>query len=135
VKTLRLLRTLLGCTLLMFAFSLPAFAKEKSPTDAYLAFVADAHTATTLDALLPHLSGEYRAMLESRPADQKPVWLQRLKDSADMSDIKIVKETITGAKCTLEGTAKSTSGNALKGKVSLVLENGAWKLDEQGWST
>ena len=45
---------------------------------------------------------------------------------------KVTKETVNGEKCTLEGTAKSNNGFALKGKVFLVREDGAWKLDEQG---
>jgi hypothetical protein len=132
---MNMLRALLACALLILVSLIPAFAQAKSPTDAYLAFVAEAHKATTLEQLLPHLSAEYRAMLTSRPADQKDVWLHRLKDSADMTEIKIGKETITGSKCTLEGTAKSSSGATLKGKVSLVQEDGEWKLDEQGWAT
>jgi hypothetical protein len=52
-----------------------------------------------------------------------------------MTEIKISKETVNGMKCTLEGTAKSSKGLPLKGKVFLVKEEGAWKLDEQGWST
>jgi hypothetical protein len=125
----------LGVALAVCLFSERAQAQAKSPTDAYLAFVATAQKAKSLDEVLPHLSKEYRAMLSAQPNDQKPVWLQRLKDSADMLDIKIGKETVTGEKCTLEGTAKSKKGFPLKGKVFLVKEDGGWKLDEQGWST
>jgi hypothetical protein len=113
----------------------PALAQAKSPTEAYLAFVAAAQKAKSLEEVLPHLSKEYRAMLAAQAKDQKPVWLQRLRDSADMTDIKITKETVSGEKCTLEGTAKSSKGFPLKGKAFLVKEDGAWKLDEQGWST
>lgn len=112
-----------------------AQAQAKSPTEAYLAFVAAAQKAKSLEDVLPHLSKQYSAMLSAQPNDRKPVWLERLKDSADMTEIKIGKETINGMKCTLEGTAKSSKGNPLKGKVFLVKEDGAWKLDEQGWST
>jgi hypothetical protein len=134
VKKSRVLESVLGCALLVFALSTSTFAQARSPTDAYLAFVADAHKATSLEQLLPHLSKEYRAILESRPADQKSLWLHRLKDSADLTDIKITEETVTGSHCLLEGTATGQIG-ALKGKVSLVQEDGEWKLDEQGWST
>jgi hypothetical protein len=112
-----------------------ALAQAKSPTEAYLAFVAAAPKAKSLEEVLPHLSKEYRSMLSAQANDQKPVWLQRLRDSADMTDIKISKETVSGEKCTLEGTEKSSKGLPLKGKVFLVKEDGAWKLDEQGWST
>jgi hypothetical protein len=117
VKKFRILEALLGCALLIVGLSTSAFAHAKSPTEAYLAFVAAAPKAASLDQLLPHLSAEYQAMLASRPADQKPVWLQRLKDSANMTAIKIAKETITGDKCTLEGTATSHAGNPIRGKV------------------
>jgi hypothetical protein len=125
----------LGLALALCLSPVPALAQAKSPTEAYLAFVAAAQKAKSLDEVMPHLSKEYRAMLSAQPGDKKPVWLQRLKDSADMQDIKVTKETISGEKCTLEGTAKSSKGFALKGKVFLVREDGAWKLDEQGWST
>jgi hypothetical protein len=127
--------TSLGVTLAVCLSPGPAQAQAKSPTEAYLAFAAAAQKAKSLDEVLPHLSKEYRAMLSAQPNDQKPVWLQRLKDSADMLDVKIVKETVTGEKCTLEGTARSKKDLPLKGKVFLVKEDGAWKLDEQGWAT
>ena len=126
---------LLGLALLAAAFSAPALAKAQSPSEAYLAFVAAAQKATTLEEILPHLSKEYRAMLTAQPKDQKPVWLERMKDSVNMTEIKITKETVSGSKCALEGTAKSAKGMPLKGKVSMVQEDGAWKLDEQMWST
>jgi len=125
----------LGCAVIALALSSPALAQAKSPTDAYLAFAKAAPKATSLDTLLPFLSKVYRGNLSSQPAEKKPVWLQRLKDSVDMTDMKITKETITGDKCTLEGTAKGKSGLPLKGKVFLLKEDGEWKLDEQVWST
>jgi hypothetical protein len=121
--------------LVILLSSSSALAQGQSPTEAYLAFVAAAQKARSLEELLPYLSKEYRAMLAGQPKDQKGLWLQRLKDSADKADIKIGKETITGSKCTLECTAKSREGMALRGKVFLVKEDGGWKLDEQGWST
>lgn len=110
-------------------------AAAKTPTQAYLEYVAAVNKARTLAEVLPHLSAEYRGMLESRPNADQPVWLQRLKDAQPAKDLKITKETISGEKCTLEGTGTSDKGNALKGKIMLVKEGGAWKLDEQSWST
>jgi len=43
--------------------------------------------------------------------------------------------TIAEAKCTLEATGTSAKGNAVRGKIMLVKEGGAWKLDEQFWVT
>jgi hypothetical protein len=113
----------------------PVLGQSESPSQAYLGFVAAAPKARSLEELLPRLSAEYQAMLTAQPKEQQPVWLERLKDSVDMVDVKITKETIVGGKCTLEGTAKSRKGLPLHGKVQLVKENGGWKLDEQMWST
>jgi hypothetical protein len=112
-----------------------AGAEAKTPTQAYSDYREAVLKATTLSEILPHVSKAYRGMLESRPKKDQPVWLERLKETANMKDLKITKETIDGDKCTLEGTATSARGNALKGKVSLVREGGAWKLDEEGWAT
>ena len=101
---------------------------------AFLDYHAAAKKATTLAELLPYLSAEYRAMLESRPKEDQPVWLGRLKD-ATVKDLKVTKETIAEAKCTLEATGTSAKGNAVRGKIMLVKEGGAWKLDEQFWVT
>jgi hypothetical protein len=114
---------------------LAAGEPAKSPTQAYLDYHAAVLKAQTLPEVLPYLSAAYRGMLESRPKKDHPVWLERLKESANVTDLKIGKETITGDKCTLEGTATSARGNAVHGKVNLVKEGGAWKLDEEFWAT
>jgi hypothetical protein len=114
---------------------LAAGEPAKSPTQAYLDYHAAVLRARTLSEVLPYLSAAYRGMLESRPKKDHPVWLERLKESANVTDLKIVKETIAGDKCTLEGTATSARGNAVHGKVNLVKEGGAWKLDEEFWAT
>lgn len=135
MRTRHALAGSLGLVLLAATLSAAAPAKATSPTEAYLSFVAAAQKATTLDEILPHLSGEYRAMLTAQAKDQKALWLQRMKDSANMTEIKITKETTDGKKCTLEGTARSAKGMPLRGRISMVNEDGAWRLDEQGWST
>ena len=109
-------------------------AESKTPTQAYLDYQAALAKATKLSDVLPHLSAAYRGMLESRSKEDQPVWLKRLKDDT-MKDIKIVKETIDGDKCTIQATGTSARGNAMKGKISMVKEGGAWKLEGQGWST
>ena len=127
------LSAFLGCAA---SFSVAA-AQAKTPTQTYLDYQATVTKATTLTEPLPYLSAAYRRMLESRPKADQPVWLGRLKEAV-MKDVKVTKETIAGTNgnaCTLEATGTSASGNAMKGKISLVKEGGAWKLDEQGWST
>ena len=106
----------------------------KTPTQAFLDYQVAVTKATKLAELLPHLSAEYRAMLESRPKEDQSVWLGRLKE-ATVKDLKVTKENIAGDKCTLEATGTRAMGNAVHGKITLVKEGGAWKLDEQFWAT
>ena len=108
---------------------------SKTPTQAYLEYQAAVQKAGTLAEVLPRLSAAYRAMLESQPKKEHPVWLGRLKETLNIKGLKITKETISGDKCTLEGSGTSARGNPVKGKVNLVKEGGAWKLDEEFWTT
>ena len=133
LKNRRAIVFALAGTLSAAVLSAASPATPRSPSDSYLAFVAAAKKATALDTLLPFLSKEWAGNLKAQPTEKWPVWLGRLKDVK--TDIKITKETINGAKCTLETTGKSPDGTAMRGKVFLVQEDGEWKLDEEVWST
>jgi hypothetical protein len=123
------------CALLAWtALSSAVAAQPKTPTQSYVEYQAVLAEATKLREVLPYLSAPYRAMLESRPKEDQPVWLKRLKESA-VTGLKVTKETLAGDKCTLEATGTSARGNAVTGKISLVKQGGAWKLDEEGWAT
>ena len=134
MKHRRLVTIGLTALIAWIALSPAALAQTKTPTQAYLEYQDALAKATKLSEVLPYLSSAYRAMLESRPKADQPVWLKRLQESA-VTDLKVTKETIAGDKCTLEGTATSARGNAVRGKVNLVKEGGAWKLDEEFWAT
>lgn len=135
MKIRRLFAAALAALLVCAVLSSIAVAEAKTPTQTYLDYSAAVRNAKSLAEVLPYLSKEYRGMLESQPKKDHPVWLGRLKETAPVKDLKITKETINGDKCTLEGTGTSARGNSVKGKVSLVKEGGAWKLDEEGWAT
>lgn len=120
--------------LLLWLAAFPTVASEKSASvQAYLEYQAAVTKAATLDDILPHVSSAYRAMLTSRPKKDHPMWLENLKEGV-MNDVKVSKDTITGNTCTLEATATSKRGNAMKGTIILVREDKAWKLDEEFWT-
>lgn len=124
--------------LLALLFSLLGSASvvtAESPTEGYFRFQQGVSKATTLQEALPYLSPEYRAMLESRPPESHAEWLERLKNAANKSNVKVIKETINGKSAVLEATGTDSDGAVLKGKISLVNEKGVWLLDEQGWSS
>lgn len=117
----------------VIALATPALAADSKAAPAYLEYNAALAKATKLTDVMPYLSTAYRQMLESRPKSDQPEWLKRLKESM-MKDVKISGETVSGSTATLTATGTSSMGNAMKGKISMVNEGGAWKLDEQGWS-
>jgi hypothetical protein len=120
------------CSMLL---TTPVLAQPKTPTQMYLDYVSVVSKAKTLAEVLPYLSKAYRTNLESVPKENQPVWLKRLKDSVEYTNLKVTKETIAGAKCTLDATGTSGRGNAMKGRIMLVKEGADWKLDEAAWTT
>jgi hypothetical protein len=120
---------------LVIVSSSDLIAETKTPTQTYLEYHAAVAKAKTLDEVLPYLSAMYRSMLESRPKEDRPKWLTNLKDGSDVKDLKMTKEAIDGDKCTLEATGISAHGNAVHGKIIMVKEGGAWKLDASSWAT
>jgi hypothetical protein len=115
----------------------PALAQPaaKSPTQTYMDFVAAAGTAKSLADVLPFVSAEWRRNLEGLPKERQALFLESFKDVAGRQDLKITKETISGAKCELAGTAKNKQGWPLTGKVHLLKEGAAWKIDDHVWTT
>ena len=121
-----------ACSMLL---STAVSAQPKTPTQMYLDYVGVVSKAKTLAEVLPYLSKEYRTNLESVAKADQPVWLKRLQDSVAYTDLKVTKETITGAKCTLETTGTSGRGNAMHGKIMLIKEGADWKLEDAFWAT
>jgi len=58
--------------------------------------------------------------------------VERPRDCADMTDIKIGKETVSGEKCTLEGTAKSSKGFPLRARYSWSRRTAAGRSTNRG---
>lgn len=130
-----MLRPCLLSVLLALLPGVAAPAPTLTATEAYLAYLAAARQARSLEELLPHLSQGFRAMLSARPREQHAEWLENLRDSVQLEGLRIHRESCKGATCTLEGSARSRRGLPLKGKVSMRLEAGGWKLAEEAWAT
>jgi hypothetical protein len=124
----------LGIVFALWFAAFPAIAAEdKTPAQAYLEYQDAVSKATALSEILPYVSVAYRAMLESRPKEDHPVWIENLKEGV-MTDIKVITETIAGNTCTLEATGTSKRGNTMKGKIILLKEGTSWQVDEEFWT-
>ena len=126
----------IGATVFLASLAARAIAAEpKTATQTYLDYHAALQKAAKLEDVMPYLSAEYRAMLESQPKKDAALWLGRLRQGTPVKDLKVTKETVAGNTCTLDGTGTSERGNAIHGKIHLVKEGGAWKIDEEAWAT
>ena len=105
------------------------------PLDAYKAYLDAASKATTAEALFPFISKEYKSLLQSAPKAEveKMIKMSIAKDK--LTDITVVSQKVDAAKAVLELSAKTADGRATTGKVTMVKEGGAWKMDEDAWAT
>ena len=103
--------------------------KSDPPSQAYAAY---SHTVAKgdVDAFKKYVPSEN---LKSMPKDQKELvlGLEFVQDTM-MTEIEILSSTISGNKAIL--TMKGSRGLATAdGTVTMILENGSWKVSEESW--
>ncbi len=103
--------------------------KTDAPSKAYAAY-CKALLAGDVDELKKHVPGE---KLEMMPKDPKELVLDlKFVQETMMTDMEILTSTITGKKAVL--TLKGSRGIATAdGTVTMLQENGAWKVSEESW--
>jgi Domain of unknown function (DUF4878) len=129
------------CALIIFvigtAVATPSAQTPQTPgpLEAYKAYLDAASKATTPDALFPFISKEYKTLLQNAPKGEVEKMLKMSIAKDNLTDIKIVSQKVDPAKAVLELSAKTGDGRATTGKVTMVKEGGAWKMDEDAWAT
>ena len=126
--------------LLACAFAVgPALADSLSPKDSYLKYrtaLAGAHKIEDLQSMLCKTVNEDIA---HTPAPMKPMMFDLMKTTAPLS-VQVVSEAVSGDNATLTLSGKSEpAGSKVKeqtsGKVTLVKENGTWKIKKESWNS
>jgi hypothetical protein len=126
---------LLVLTLVTCAVVPPLSAQGKTPLDAYKAYLDAASKATTPDALFPFVSKEYKSLLQNAPKAEVEKMLKMSIAKDKLSEIVVKSQKVDASKAVMELTAKTGDGRPAQGKVTMVKEGGAWKLDEDAWAT
>jgi len=126
--------SLLALALVTCAVVSPLSAQGRTPLDAYKAYLDAASKANKPDVLFPHVSKEYKALLQNAPKGEvdKMIKMHIVKDK--LADIAVTSQQVDAKKAVLELTAKTADGRPAQGKATLVKEDGAWKLDEDAWA-
>ncbi|MBI2390633.1 MAG: hypothetical protein HYV09_13670 [Deltaproteobacteria bacterium] len=115
-------------------------ATAQSPTERYERFRAALATATTLDELLPFTSRAVRDETAKRPEPFKRALLADLR-ARTVDGLRVTEERVDGrvAKLRVEGVRVVDPARGTRAfgaaKVVLLHEDGAWRVDDEVWTT
>jgi hypothetical protein len=101
---------------------------------AYLDLRAAAGKATKPEALLPHLSSSYRRIVSGLPSGERDEWFQRFKRFPP-TPVTIQAQAVAGDRGALGAVARDAAHVKWSGRIEMVREGGAWKLDDETWSS
>lgn len=90
--------------------------------------------AKRVEDLFPFVSAKSRKDMEQTPKDDREMMLGVLQMMNDQQDVKIVKESRTGMGVTLTVEAVAADKSKATGTVTLVNENGSFKIDTERWT-
>jgi hypothetical protein len=121
----------LGISLSMIstAGTLPQTAE---PLAFYMKYLDVLAKAKTLDDLLPHYSKDLRDGLSKMPDEMKTNYLKM--NRRVLKDVKVTSQQVGAEKAVFEMTAVTATGQPGSGKVTLVKEGTAWKIDDDAWA-
>lgn len=107
---------------------------NQTASDFYMNYRAAFAKAKSIDEVMPFMSKEVRAKVESTPAAERPKMFEFIKEmSSSMTNVKVMKETKTdnGVMLTVEGL---DGKEKMTGQVQIVREDGGWKVGRESWS-
>jgi len=123
---------------LVCAVALPALAQPaasyKNGSEFYLAYRVAFDKATSIDELLPWVAKERREVIAKAPAEERKEGFDMMKMFDDRRSVTVVKETpsATGAELQVEGISAESQAKAT-GVITLVKEDGAWRIVRESW--
>jgi hypothetical protein len=111
---------------------LPADGGE--PAKAYRAYLA-AMDKGDIDALLKTMSRERAAQIAAHRDEPEFKTMFAFIQTQRLRNPKLGKGSVKGDRATLEVSGKDGDGNASTGSVTLLRQDGAWRLDKEAMST
>ena len=91
--------------------------------------------AKAVEHILPFMSASRRKQVESTPADEHKQMFEMIKMIGALTNIKVTKESRTANGATLTVDALDGDKSKTTGTVTLVHENGAWKIDKESFKS
>ena len=111
----------------------PAPAGETA-TQFYLRYLAAFQKAEKIEDVLPYMAAERRKMVEETPAAERPEMFTFVKAMMGaMTGVKVTKEERTSGGATLVAEAVDEDKSKVAGTITIVREDGGWKLSQESW--
>jgi hypothetical protein len=119
-----------GATLAAQTSKAPA---AQTPSQVYMTYRAAFDKATKVDDIKPFQSKAVRAQMDATPAKDRAEFFKMMKAMGAMKSVKVSKETLTPTGATLLVDAINPGNVKMTCEVTLVKEDGAWKVDSENW--
>lgn len=129
--------------ILVLATGDAALAEPASPKQRYLEYHKALAAAEDVAAVEPFMSRKVVNEIRSTPEEQKAMMFELMKEMTPKT-VQVVSEKIDGERAEVSLTGKSVDqaeiasgkvNEVTTGTVKFVLEDGAWKIDKESWST
>lgn len=106
-----------------------------TPAEAYRAYRKAFDQAKTFEELWPFMDRATLARARAAPPKEAQGLFQLIKGLADVKNVQVVKETVTGDSAVLEAAGDNAStGGRSRATVKLVKEDGVWKVQQESWT-
>lgn len=112
-----------------------AQSASQTPTQFYMAYRTAFDKAKTVADIRPFQSKSVKAQVDATPAAERAEMFEMIKMMGALTGVKVVKETVTAGGATLQVEALDSDKAKTKGTITLVKEDGAWKIDKEKWSS
>jgi len=122
----------IAVSLFLVLLAAPAWA-QATATEFYLEYRKAFESAASIGDVLPFLAAAVRKDIESTPTDERAQLFAFIRTLGVQKNLKIVREDAApeGAVLTVEGL--DGSGVMVGGTITLVREDGAFKLQQERW--
>ena len=110
---------------------------QQTATQFYMAYRAAFDKATKIEDVLPYMSAEKRKQDESTPAAERGKMFGMIKMMDTHTKIKVLREDRQANGSVVLGVSAFDTDQKkdVSAKVTIVKEGGAWKLEQEDWSS
>jgi hypothetical protein len=106
---------------------------NQTPSQFYMAYRTAFDKATKVDDIKQFQSKNVLAQIQATPPAQRADMFKMIKMMGTVTNVKVVKETLTKTGATLSVEALDSDKKKTTGEITLVKEDGGWKLDKEEW--